>query len=250
MKTSSLRPQVPHLLFTYTIGTASVIAAAALAGRETLAAWAAVAVAVAASLALTGRIWGTLFLVLTGAAAALALVVREAPWWTLAPAVTAILAGLAVAPAMMRRDRAAGLALVGLTLGLGAGAGAGVAALTPPDDAPFVRSGRETTEAPKSLAYRRAAREARDDLRNGTPRFLTYGYPGPATDLYAELLERRLGVALVPIAGCMVDDDIVDRAAGNNDVVIADLERRYGEGILGGIRDEAERRYAEENGVE
>jgi len=81
-------------------------------------------------------------------------------------------------------------------------------------------------------AYRAGRKEAMADLSAGAARWLTYGNASSARWDFADLLDARFGLELVPISVCDVSDAIVGRAAGYDDVVRRRLEGRYGPGVI------------------
>jgi len=246
--------RVMRSLFLYTLAAALVTCTCALLAGETVASIAVGAIGLSALVALRGRTWSSLVL---GAACAGAITVGAAgaaPWWTLAPAVAGGVACAVVAHLLLRSDRAAGVALLALSLTGGAALAFGgytIAeavsdppyerpALTLDDPWPWYELGPDYQDA-----YRRGKAEARADIWASRPRILSYGYPDPARPEYAELLEQRLGVELDVIAGCVVDDEIIGRADGYDVVMIAHLEARHGRGLLDRLWAEAQRRHAD-----
>jgi hypothetical protein len=62
-------------------------------------------------------------------------------------------------------------------------------------------------------AYRKARDEADASLKDGRARLLSYGMLGMSD------LDPETGLAVVPIAGCVVGEDVLGRTEGNNDRV-------------------------------
>ena len=60
---------------------------------------------------------------------------------------------------------------------------------------------------------------------------------------YGRLLQDRVGVRLDRVAGCVVTSELVNEANGYNRVMQAEIERRYGAGILERLMKEAESSY-------
>lgn len=79
-------------------------------------------------------------------------------------------------------------------------------------------------------------REARSDIRDGKLILRTYGYAAGARTKYAELLRERLGVETVAVAGCVVDASIVAETAAYNEVMKAEIAKRFGADALEKIR--------------
>jgi hypothetical protein len=94
----------------------------------------------------------------------------------------------------------------------------------------------------KRSIYKLGRLEAEQDIRNGKLKYKTYGlgldWRGEP-DLYKEKLWKDYGIELIAVAGCMVSDEIVENARGYNEVSLAEVEKRYGEGILDRVLKEA-----------
>ena len=85
-----------------------------------------------------------------------------------------------------------------------------------------------------------AAQEARQDIEKGHLEIRTFGLPVPSIGEYAGLLGERLGVALVPVAGCVVTGDLVASVDAYNSVMEREIERRFGKGVLDRLSREAD----------
>lgn len=250
--------RVMRSLFLYTLAAALTTGVCAVLARETVASIAVGAIGLSALLALRGRTWSSLVL---GAACAGAIsmgVAGAAPWWALAPAVAGGVACAVFAHLLLRSDRAAGVALLALSLTGGSALALGGHSLAEAVSDPPYEPGppalddywtRYDLGPGYEAARRRGKAEALADIGASRPRLLTYGLPDPASEEYAELLEARLGVELDPIAGCLVDDKLTGRADGYNTVMVAHLEERHGRGILDRLWTEAERRRADDRPV-
>lgn len=239
-------------LFLYTLAAALVTGTCAVLAGETIASIAVGAIGLSAMLALRGRTWSSLVLGAACAGAVTMGVTGAAPWWALAPAVAGGVACAIVAHLLLRNDRAAGVALLALSLTGGSALAFGGHAIAEEVSDPPYEIGLLTLDdlGPRyEEARRRGKAEARADIAAGRLRLLTYGYPAAARWKYGELLEQRLGVELHPIAGCVVDDGITGRADGYDAVMHAHLEAQYGRGILDRLWSEAERRLADDRAV-
>ena len=91
--------------------------------------------------------------------------------------------------------------------------------------------------------HRNGKREALNDIRNNDISIKAFGLPHPATAIYAEILKEKINVRYHAIAGCVVDQALVDYANSYNSVVDHYLQERYGKDILQTLWNEAERRY-------
>ena len=83
-----------------------------------------------------------------------------------------------------------------------------------------------------SAAAAEGRREAETDIRDGKLMLRTYGYAAGAKTKYAELLRERLGVETVAVAGCVVDASIVAETAAYNEVMKAEIAKRFGPDAL------------------
>jgi hypothetical protein len=81
--------------------------------------------------------------------------------------------------------------------------------------------------------------DAKRDLADGHLQLHSFGLPAPWVPEYARLLKERLGVEYRPVAGCVVTEELVSNTAAYNKVMISEIERRFGTGVLQQIRDEA-----------
>jgi len=57
---------------------------------------------------------------------------------------------------------------------------------------------------------------------------------------YVTILRQRYQIEMKTVAGCLVDDEIVGHAVGYNEIMKAEIERRFGPGLLERVREEAE----------
>jgi hypothetical protein len=91
--------------------------------------------------------------------------------------------------------------------------------------------------------HRNGKREALNDIRNNDISIKAFGLPHPATAIYAEILKEKIDVRYDAIAGCAVDQALVEYANSYNSVVDHYLQDRYGKDILQTLWKEAEQRY-------
>jgi hypothetical protein len=84
--------------------------------------------------------------------------------------------------------------------------------------------------------------EAARDIAAGDLRLRTYGLPIPGgVPTYETLLAERLGVKVVPVAGCLVTPELVAKTYAYNTAVEAEIARRFGDDILKSLEKEAAR---------
>ena len=102
-------------------------------------------------------------------------------------------------------------------------------------------SDQSVTEQSLSAAYIRGTKAAQEDLLQSTLKVKVWGMPeewlGP--NLFEKHLKEGFTIELVRVAECLVTDEIVDEAKGYNDVAVAEIEKRYGKGILERVHADA-----------
>lgn len=79
---------------------------------------------------------------------------------------------------------------------------------------------------------------ARADTGNIGLDYQTYGLPEPYWDKALKRVFRRYGVNVRIVAGCVVDDSLINRVERNNRMVFGMLEQRLGAGAEQRIRSE------------
>ena len=87
-------------------------------------------------------------------------------------------------------------------------------------------------------AYRAGRADAQRDVRTG---HLVIEENGLGAGYYADILKQRCQ-AEMRIGGCASNERIEGHAKGYNDVSEAEIERRFGKGVLAAIREEAMKR--------
>ena len=83
--------------------------------------------------------------------------------------------------------------------------------------------------------------DARNDLRAGKLANEGFGLPAPWASTYDRLLHQRYGVEARSVAGCLVTRDIVGHAVGYNEVMDAEIKRRFGADVFERTAAEAKR---------
>jgi hypothetical protein len=90
--------------------------------------------------------------------------------------------------------------------------------------------------------------QARMDRANDCLRLQFYGLHRGSFWFYVELLEQQLDVEVF-WHGCSISSDLPEWVGGYNEVMVKEIERRFGEGILDSLSAQARRAYAKEWGV-
>jgi hypothetical protein len=83
--------------------------------------------------------------------------------------------------------------------------------------------------------------DARNDLRAGKLANEGFGLPASWASTYDRLLRQRYGVESRSVAGCVVTSEIVGHAVGYNEVMDAEIKRRFGADVFERTAAEAER---------
>lgn len=90
---------------------------------------------------------------------------------------------------------------------------------------------------------------ARRDIANGMLRWHTYGAIGPDTGDIHDAWEEQLGVKVVWVSGCLVDEKTAGTARGYNAEMRQEIDRRFGpramERVAQQVRDERLKAYLE-----
>ncbi|HWB04705.1 MAG TPA: hypothetical protein VG796_16875 [Verrucomicrobiales bacterium] len=98
----------------------------------------------------------------------------------------------------------------------------------------WLRSGRFVREG---------RRDAARDLENGKLGFEICGMMRGWDGEYAALLQQRYGIQLRSVAGCIVTEESSGHLGGYNAVMLPEIHRRFGAGVLERTADEARAKY-------
>jgi uncharacterized protein YceK len=94
-------------------------------------------------------------------------------------------------------------------------------------------------------SYIAGRRQANVDLKRGCLKLKTWGLPMPSRLISAELYEKRLGVSMCVVGGCVATVSEAAERTGYNEVMLAAIENRYGKGALEKIDQDAMRIFEE-----
>ena len=89
-------------------------------------------------------------------------------------------------------------------------------------------------------AYQAGRADAEQDVCVGRLAIEVFGLPSFWESDYANILEQRYHIQIKRVAGCCVNDQIIDHARGYNEVMEAEIQRRFGAGVLEKVEAEAE----------
>lgn len=81
-------------------------------------------------------------------------------------------------------------------------------------------------------AYKAGRSEAMKDVKENRLIIEVSGLPAPWSGEYAKFLAAKYHIQLKTVAGCIVDSKIVGHERGYNEVSVAEIERRFGHGVL------------------
>ncbi|HJQ37439.1 MAG TPA: hypothetical protein VKB93_09895 [Thermoanaerobaculia bacterium] len=96
--------------------------------------------------------------------------------------------------------------------------------------------------------YLLGRRDARSDLSKGHLILKFWGRPVPPSSIYYDLLRKRFGVRSMIVGGCVVMTGAMEEAAGYNDVMMSEIERRHGRAALDRLWREADLLYRAKKG--
>lgn len=99
---------------------------------------------------------------------------------------------------------------------------------------------------PKARWRAEGRAEAERNLAAGKLGLKTYGLPAPWSWKYRDIAREKLGVEFNAVAGCVVDDELVERAAGYNEPMQREIDRRHGPGALQKLAEVARAEYQKE----
>jgi hypothetical protein len=93
-------------------------------------------------------------------------------------------------------------------------------------------------------SYEEGRRAAAEDIKHDRLVYHVGGLPAPYDELFSEILRKEFKVAVAHI-GCVINTEEFQRGVGYNEVSVPEIERRYGEGILGRVEERAQKEYEE-----
>jgi len=82
------------------------------------------------------------------------------------------------------------------------------------------------------IAVEKGRSDALADLRAGKLVTETAGLPMPSEDIYQQLLLQRYGVEQRRVADCIVDRRILSHARGYNEIMMAEIKKRFGPDVF------------------
>ena len=79
------------------------------------------------------------------------------------------------------------------------------------------------------------------DIKAGSLRLKTWGYPAPWRHVWIDLMKERLGVDVDVVAGCTVTDELRGQYLGYNECMMREIDRKFGAGTVDALAQEAEK---------
>jgi len=104
--------------------------------------------------------------------------------------------------------------------------------------AAWITIGGQTKIAAKR-SYEKGRYKARRDLRRGKYIIKTYGMIDGSEYYYNRILQEEYGVEVDRVAGCIVMPSFANEVAGYNSIMVAEVEKKYGKGVLRGAMKRA-----------
>ncbi len=106
-------------------------------------------------------------------------------------------------------------------------------------------SGAAEKRSPKAkAAYENGRKQAQEEIARHVLAYQQFGLPAPWMPEYVALLRRDYHIDL-RLGGCVITEDALGFQQGFNEVMFAEIEKRYGQEALRRAAEEARKRYQE-----
>jgi len=92
-------------------------------------------------------------------------------------------------------------------------------------------------------AYTAGRAEAINDIKANKLIIEVSGLPAPWSGEYTKFLADKYHVQLKTVAGCIVDSKIVAHERGYNEISVAEIERRFGHGVLEKSAEDVQKKW-------
>src|SRR5689334_13334898 len=92
-------------------------------------------------------------------------------------------------------------------------------------------------------AYRAGRSEAMKDVKENRLIVEVSGLPAPWSGEYMKALAAKYHIQLKTVAGCIVDSTIVGHERGYNEISVAEIERRFGHGVLAKAAEDVQKKW-------
>lgn len=97
-------------------------------------------------------------------------------------------------------------------------------------------------------AYEAGRADAEKDIRANILAIERFGLPAVWDREYSQILKEKYHVQVRPVAGCVVNADIIGHAKGYNEVSRPEIERRFGADVFEKAQKEAAKLHQERSG--
>ena len=108
-----------------------------------------------------------------------------------------------------------------------------------PDDIIESGQGQKYSES----AYKAGRSEAMKDVKENRLIIEVSGLPAPWSGEYTKVLAAKYHIQLKTVAGCIVDSKIVGHERGYNEISVAEIERRFGHGVLAKTAEDVQKKW-------
>jgi hypothetical protein len=99
---------------------------------------------------------------------------------------------------------------------------------------------------PKTTWRSEGRKQAKSDIAAGKLCLKTYGLPPEWTWKYESMAKEKYGVEFDAVAGCVVNDELMERTDGYNELMLQEIKRRFGPNALEKLAEEARVKYQQE----
>lgn len=96
-------------------------------------------------------------------------------------------------------------------------------------------------------SYQQGKADAQRELAQGVLACETFGLPRVDFSEYRQVLLERYKIELRAIAGCLVDSKILGHSSGFNQIMEAEIERRYGKDVWDRAQAEAQKLFKQKH---
>ena len=94
-----------------------------------------------------------------------------------------------------------------------------------------------------TAAYLSGQREAQQDIRNGQLILKTFGLPAPWSGIYYSNLMSQYQIEVRGVAGCDVSEQLAESVRGYNETATAEIEKRFGAGLVKRVAQASEQQW-------
>jgi hypothetical protein len=96
-------------------------------------------------------------------------------------------------------------------------------------------------------AYEHGKADAQRELAQGVLAYETFGLPQPDFSEFRQVLLERYKIEVRAIAGCLIDSKILGHSSGFNQIMEAEIVRRYGKDVWDRAEAEAQQLFQQKH---